>query len=160
MTASVTGRKLVALSLTSAIMSLSNAYATPTDTTTNNAAVTGSTTPGPITLDTDNGSVRIQITQDPKTIQLKEPVKFILDFLDPSSNKSISHVNYDFSVVDEQQNKIADKSSMHTHKGHDTQSVVFDNPGNFTLSINVKGTGIDKPFDTSQSGMVTTHIVV
>lgn len=136
---------LAALLLTSATMSLFNAHAISLS---------------PLTLDTDNGAVRIQITHEPQTIRLKEPVTFTLDFLDPSSNTSKPHVNFDFSVVDEQQNKIADKSAVHTHNGHDTQSVVFDNTGNFTLSINVKGTGINQPFDTSYSGTVSTNIVI
>lgn len=137
--------KVVALLLTTGTLILASANAVSTN---------------PLTLDTDNGAVRIKITQDPPTVELKQPVKFTLDFLDPISNNSKSHVNYDFSIVDAQQNKISEITGLHTHEGHDIESTTFDIPGNYTLSVDVKGTGLNQPFDTSYSGLVTTNIVI
>ena len=125
------------------------------------AATTASTSmPQPVTIATDNQSVNVVISWEPVQILPGEETQFTLDFQDPSSGESISHVNYNFEVIDQNGGTVESMTDLHTHSGSDEQAVTFDAEGSFNLITTIIGTGIDPPFDTTQSGTAQTVIPV
>jgi hypothetical protein len=121
---------------------------------------TTTTTPQPVTVATDNQSVNVLISWEPLEIEPGEDTEFTFEFQDPSSDESISHVNYNFEIIDENGGTVQSMTDLHTHSGSDEQTVTFDTPGNFNLVATIIGTGIDPPFDTTQSGTAQTVIPV
>ena len=120
----------------------------------------GTTTPAPVTATTDNGSVNVLISWEPSEIVPNQDTQMTLDFQDPSSGESISHVNYNFEIKDENGETVQSMYDLHTHSGSDEQTVTFDNNGRYNLVVTIIGTGIDPPFDTTQSGTAETTIAV
>lgn len=69
-------------------------------------------------------------------------------------------MNYVLHITDESGNTVVRKTDLHVHDGMDTQTVSFSNVGSFTLTIDVEGTGLSRPYDTGQSGTASVTIVV
>jgi hypothetical protein len=136
------------------MMATSNMVAPPA------AATTTTTMPQPITVATDNQSVNVLISWEPMEIEPGQDTVFTLDFQDPSSGESISHVNYNFEIKDQNGGTVQSMTDLHTHSGSDEQTVTFDTPGSFTVVATIIGTGLDPPFDTTQSGTAQTVITV
>jgi hypothetical protein len=116
--------------------------------------------PQPVTVATDNQSVNVLISWEPTEIEPGQDTEFTLDFQDPSSGESISHVNYNFEIIDQNGGRVESMTDLHTHSGSDEQTVTFDTAGSFNLVATIIGTGIDPPFDTTQSGTAQTVITV
>ncbi len=140
--------------ISSSTMGAAPAAATPT------AAATATTMPQPVTATTDNQSVNVLIGWEPTEIEPGADTEFTLDFQDPASGDSIPHVNYNFEIIDQNGNPVSSMTDLHTHSGSDEQTVTFDNAGSFNLVATIIGTGIDPPFDTTQSGTAQTVIPV
>jgi hypothetical protein len=111
-------------------------------------------------LSTDSGSVSIEVTIDTDTLQTAEPTQFTLRFLDPESGEPLQAVNYSFIITDDKGNSIANRPNKHAHEGIDTQVVTFSNTGSFTLTIDVEGLGMEKPYDAVHSGKASTLLTV
>jgi hypothetical protein len=125
------------------------------------AAATTATMQQPVTASTDNQSVNVLISWEPAVIELGQDTEFTLDFQDPSSGESIDHVNYNFEIVDQNSGETVESmTDLHTHSGSDEQTVTFDNTGGFNFVVTIIGTGIDPPFDTTQSGTAQTVIPI
>ncbi|MDQ3998614.1 MAG: hypothetical protein M3208_00150 [Thermoproteota archaeon] len=124
------------------------------------AATTATTMPQPVTVATDNQSVNVLVSWEPAEIEPGGDTEFTLEFQDPSSGEPIDHVNYDFEIMDQNGETVQSMTDLHTHSGSDEQTVTFDTPGSFNLVTTIIGTGIDPPFDTSQSGTAQTVIPV
>ncbi|MGH9955285.1 MAG: hypothetical protein ACREAS_03800 [Nitrososphaera sp.] len=117
--------------------------------------------PQPITVATDNQSVNVLVSWEPTEIEPGEDTEFTLDFQDPSSGESISHVNYNFEIKDQNNGEtVQSMTDLHTHSGSDEQTVTFDTTGGFNFVVTIIGTGINPPFDTTQSGTAQTVIPV
>jgi hypothetical protein len=137
------------------MMATSNMVAPPA------AATTTITMPQPITVATDNQSVNVLISWEPTEIEPGQDADFTLDFQDPSSGESISHVNYNFEIKDQNNGEtVQSMTDLHTHSGSDEQTVTFDTTGGFNFIVTIIGTGIDPPFDTTQSGIAQTVIPI
>jgi hypothetical protein len=137
------------------MMATSNMVAPPA------AATTTITMPQPITVATDNQSVNVLISWEPSEIEPGQDTDFTLDFQDPSSGESISHVNYNFEIKDQNNGEtVQSMTDLHTHSGSDEQTVTFDTTGGFNFIVTIIGTGIDPPFDTTQSGIAQTVIPI
>lgn len=137
------------------MMATSNMVAPPA------AATTTTTMPQPITVATDNQSVNVLISWEPSEIEPGQDTDFTLDFQDPSSGESISHVNYNFEIKDQNNGEtVQSMTDLHTHSGSDEQTVTFDTTGGFNFIVTIIGTGIDPPFDTTQSGIAQTVIPI
>lgn len=137
------------------MMATSNMVAPPA------AATTTTTMPQPITVATDNQSVNVLISWEPSEIEPGQDTDFTLDFQDPSSGESISHVNYNFEIKDQNNGEtVQSMTDLHTHSGSDEQTVTFDTTGGFNFVVTIIGTGINPPFDTTQSGTAQTVIPV
>jgi hypothetical protein len=137
------------------MMATSNMVAPPA------AATTTITMPQPITVATDNQSVNVLISWEPTEIEPGQDTDFTLDFQDPSSGESISHVNYNFEIKDQNNGEtVQSMTDLHTHSGSDEQTVTFDTTGGFNFIVTIIGTGIDPPFDTTQSGIAQTVIPI
>jgi hypothetical protein len=114
-----------------------------------------------MTVKTDNDSVNVAVSWSPEEIQAGQDVDFSFEFKNPSSGDPFSHVNYNLKVVDTTSDKVVKAiDDLHTHSGRDTQTVKFDNVGDFTLEIKVLGLGLNQPFDTSRSGTAEAAIMV
>lgn len=124
------------------------------------ATTTATTTPQPVTVATDNQSVNVLVSWEPMEIEPGQDTEFTLEFQDPSSGESISHVNYNFEIRDQNGGTVQSVTDLHTHSGSDEQTVTFDTEGSFNLVATIIGTGIDPPFDTTQSGTAQTVITV
>src|SRR5215216_1885887 len=124
------------------------------------AATTATTMLQPVTVATDNQSVNVLISWEPMEIELGQDTVFTLDFQDPSSGESISHVNYNFEIKDQNGGTVQSMTDLHTHSGSDEQTVTFDTAGSFNVVATIIGTGLDPPFDTTQSGTAQTVITV
>jgi hypothetical protein len=142
---------------TLAIIAAASMGAAPAAATTADATTT---MPQPVTATTDNQSVSVLISWVPTEIEPGEDTEFTLDFQDPASGDSIPHVNYNFEITDQNGEPVESMTDLHTHSGSDAQTVTFDNPGSFNLVATIIGTGIDPPFDTTQSGTAQTIIPV
>jgi hypothetical protein len=115
----------------------------------------------PVTASTDNQSVNVLISWEPAVIEPGQDTEFTLDFQDPSSGESIDHVNYNFEIIDQNSGQTVESmTDLHTHSGSDEQTVTFDNTGGFNFVVTIIGTGIDPPFDTTQSGTAQTVIPI
>jgi hypothetical protein len=124
-------------------------------------AATTTTMPQPVTVATDNQSVNVVISWEPMEIEPGQDTEFTLNFQDPSSGESISHVNYNFEITDQSDGgTVQSMTDLHTHSGTDEQTVTFDTTGGFNFVVTIIGTGIDPPFDTTQSGTAQTVIPV
>src|SRR5215204_2439948 len=129
--------------------------------TTPSVATATTTMPQPVTVATDNQSVNVLISWEPMEIEPDQDIEFTLDFQDPSSGESISHVNYNFEIIDQNNGEtVQSMTDLHTHSGSDEQTVTFDTTGGFSFVVTIIGTGIDPPFDTTQSGTAQTVIPV
>ena len=136
------------------MMATSNMVAPP-------VAATTTTMPQPITVATDNQSVNVLVSWEPMEIEPGQDTEFTLDFQDPSSGESISHVNYNFEIKDQNNGEtVQSMTDLHTHSGSDEQTVTFDTTGGFNFVVTIIGTGINPPFDTTQSGTAQTVIPV
>jgi hypothetical protein len=124
------------------------------------ATTTTTTMPQPVTVPTDNQSVNVLVSWEPTVIEPGEDTQFTLEFQDPSSGEPIDHVNYNFEVVDQNGETVQSMTDLHTHSGSDEQAVTFDTPGSFNLVMTIIGTGLNPPFDTTQSGTAQTVIPV
>jgi hypothetical protein len=125
------------------------------------ATTTTTTMPQPVTVATDNQSVNVLISWEPMEIEPGQDTEFTLDFQDPASGESISHVNYNFEIIDQNNGEtVQSMTDLHTHSGSDEQTVTFDTTGGFNFVVTIIGTGIDPPFDTTQSGTAQTVIPV
>jgi hypothetical protein len=145
------------------LISLTNCSITITITTNNQffSLTTTTTMPQPVTVATDNQSVNVLISWEPMEIEPGQDTEFTLDFQDPSSGESISHVNYNFEIIDQNNGEtVQSMTDLHTHSGSDEQTVAFDTAGSFNMVATIIGTGIDPPFDTTQSGTAQTVITV
>jgi hypothetical protein len=141
---------------TLAIMMATSTMAAPAAATTTTA-----TMQQPVTASTDNQSVNVLISWEPAVIEPGQDTEFTLDFQDPSSGESIDHVNYNFEIVDQNSGETVESmTDLHTHSGSDEQTVTFDNTGGFNFVVTIIGTGIDPPFDTTQSGTAQTVIPI
>jgi hypothetical protein len=141
---------------TLAIMMATSTMAAPAAATT-----TSATMQQPVTASTDNQSVNVLISWEPAVIEPGQDTEFTLDFQDPSSGESIDHVNYNFEIVDQNSGETVESmTDLHTHSGSDEQTVTFDNTGGFNFVVTIIGTGIDPPFDTTQSGTAQTVIPI
>jgi len=109
---------------------------------------------------TDNGSMKVEVTMDRKTVETEQPVRFTLRFLNPLTEQQLQHVNYLFMITDENGNNVVSESNIHAHAGIDTRTITFSETGSFTLSIDVAGIGINEPYDSSYSGMASTALIV
>lgn len=87
-------------------------------------------------------------------------VDISLEFQNPSSGQTLSHVNYNLKIIDPSGKTVKSIDGIHTHSGKDIRTVKLDKRGDFTLEIIVIGLGINKPFDTSKSGTAQTAMVV
>jgi hypothetical protein len=124
-------------------------------------ATTTTTMPQPVTVATDNQSVNVLISWEPMEIEPGQDTEFTLDFQDPSSGESISHVNYNFEIIDQNNGEtVQSMTDLHTHSGSDEQTVTFDTTGGFNFVVTIIGTGLNPPFDTTQSGTAQTVIPV
>ena len=129
--------------------------------TTPSVATATTTMPQPVTVATDNQSVNVLISWEPMEIEPGQDTEFTLDFQDPSSGESISHVNYNFEIKDQNNGEtVQSMTDLHTHSGSDEQTVMFDTTGGFNFVVTIIGIGIDPPFDTTQSGTAQTVIPV
>jgi hypothetical protein len=125
------------------------------------ATTAATTMPQPVTATTDNQSVNVLISWEPTEIEPGQDTEFTLDFQDPSSGDSIPHVNYNFEILDQNNGEtVQSMTDLHTHSGSDEQTVTFDTTGSFNFVATIIGTGIDPPFDTTQSGTAQTVITV
>ena len=124
------------------------------------APAAATTMPQPVTVATDNQSVNVLISWEPMEIEPGQDTVFTLDFQDPSSGESISHVNYNFEIIDQNGGTVQSMTDLHTHSGSDEQTVTFDTAGSFNVVATIIGTGLDPPFDTTQSGTAQTVITV
>jgi hypothetical protein len=124
------------------------------------APAAATTMPQPVTVATDNQSVNVLISWQPMEIEPGQDTAFTLDFQDPSSGEAIDHVNYNFEILDQNGATVQSMTDLHTHSGSDEQTVTFDTAGGFNMVVTVIGTGIDPPFDTTQSGTAQTVIPV
>jgi hypothetical protein len=141
---------------TLAIMMATSTMAAPAAATTTTA-----TMQQPVTASTDNQSVNVLISWEPAVIEPGQDTEFTLDFQDPSSGESIDHVNYNFEIVDQNSGETVESmTELHTHSGSDEQTVTFENTGGFNFVVTIIGTGIDPPFDTTQSGTAQTVIPI
>jgi len=96
------------------------------------AAATTTTMPQPITVATDNQSVNVLVSWDPMEIEPGQDTEFTLDFQDPSSGESISPVNYNFEIIDQNNGEtVQSMTDLHTHSGSDEQTVTFDTTRGF-----------------------------
>lgn|SRR5574341_1816224 len=118
-------------------------------------------------METDNGSTFVDVSIDKGTasdnsftIDSPQEVKFDMEFLHPGALDHITHVNYEFHIADESGKMLVHKTGLHVHEGMDTQSVTFSDMGSFTLTINVIGTGLSQPYDTTNSGTASAMIAV
>lgn len=114
----------------------------------------------PVTLQTVNQSVTVLVNWSPQEIQPGQEVQFMLDFQHPFSGESLSHVNYNFDIMDEQGNIVKSMTDLHSHVGNDIQTVTFNDTGNFRLVATILGTGLEPPFDTTRSGTAESAIMV
>jgi hypothetical protein len=115
----------------------------------------------PVSVATDNQSVNVLISWEPTAIEPGQDTEFTLDFQDPSTGESISHVNYNFEIRDQNTGEpVQSMTDLHSHSGTDEQTVTFDTTGGFNFVVTIIGTGIDPPFDTTQSGTAQTVIPV
>lgn len=147
---------VVATIFTLAIMMATSTMASPVAATTTTA-----TMQQPVTVATDNQSVNVLISWDPAVIEPGQDTEVTLDFQDPSSGESIDHVNYNFEIIDQNSGEtVQSMTELHTHSGSDEQTVTFDNTGGFNFVVTIIGTGIDPPFDTTQSGTAQTVIPI
>src|SRR5215213_7281481 len=129
--------------------------------TTPSVATATTTMPQPVTVATDNQSVNVLISWEPMEIEPGQDTEFTLDFQDPSSGESISHVNYNFEIIDQNNGEtVQSMTDLHTHSGSDEQTVTFDTTGGFNFVVTIIGTGLNPPFDTTQSGTAQTVIPV
>ncbi len=113
-----------------------------------------------LALSTENGSVNIEVTIDTDILQTAEPTQFTLKFLNPESGEPLQAVNYSFIITDDKGNDIANRTNKHAHEGTDTQVVTFSNTGSFTLTVDVEGLGMEKPYDSMHSGKASTLLTV
>jgi hypothetical protein len=152
-----TNKWLIAAAAT--IFTLAIIMATPSMMTAPVAATT--TTQPPVTVATDNQSVNVLISWEPTEIEPNQDVEFTFDFQDPSSGESIPHVNYNFEIIDQNNGEtVQSMTDLHTHSGSDVQTGTFDTTGSFNFVVTIIGTGINPPFDTTQSGTAQTVITV
>ncbi len=129
-------------------------------TTTNLAFAQSTTSSPPMIVYTDNNSVRVIVNWSPAEIQPGQNVDLSLEFQSAKAVGDLSHVNYDFEVIDSSGKVIKSVEGVHTHTGIDVQTVKFDNVGDFKLEITVIGLGLSQPFDTSKSGTAQSSIMV
>ncbi|GEM_PF-539096 len=111
-------------------------------------------------LSTDNGSANVEVTIDTDILQTAEPTQFTLKFLNPESGEPLQAVNYSFIITDDKGNNIVNRADKHAHEGIDTQVVTFSNTGSFTLTIDLEGLGMEKPYDAMHSGKTSTLLTV
>ncbi|MDQ3852109.1 MAG: hypothetical protein M3299_04670 [Thermoproteota archaeon] len=121
---------------------------------------TATTMPQPVTVATDNQSVNVLLSWEPVGIEPGQDTEFTLEFQDPSSGEPINHVNYNFEIIDQNGGTVQSITDLHTHSGSDEQTVTFDTAGSFNVVATIIGTGINPPFDTTQSGTAQTVITV
>lgn len=114
----------------------------------------------PLMLKTENESVNVMVDWNPKEIEPGNAVDFSMDFQHPFAGTSLPHVNYNLRILDESGAEVESLTNLHTHIGQDVQTVTFDKTGNFKLMIEIIGTGINPPFDTTRSGTVEAAVMV
>lgn len=114
----------------------------------------------PLLLKTENESVNVMVDWNPKEIEPGNEVDISMDFQHPFAGTSLSHVNYNLRILDESGAEVESLTNLHTHIGQDVQTVTFDKTGNFKLMIEIIGTGINPPFDTTRSGTVEAAVMV
>ena len=115
---------------------------------------------GAMMLSTDDESMKVEVTIDRRTLEPEQPILFTMKFLDPTTGEALQHVNYSFTITDENDNVVVKKENLHAHDGTDNQSVTFSNAGSFGLAIDVSGLGIEIPYDTSRGGITSTTLTV
>lgn len=113
----------------------------------------------PTTIKTDNESTEIHINAN-NDLVLSTPTSFFIEFRHPFSSMPLQHVNYNIDVIDSSGNPVFSKQNQHTHIGQNEHEITFNNTGNYNININVLGTGIDPPFDTTRSGIATVPVTV
>jgi hypothetical protein len=149
------------IKLTTTIFTLAIIMATSTMAAPASATTITETMQQPVIVATDNQSVNVLISWEPTVIEPGQDTEFSLDFQDPSSGESISHVNYNFEIIDQNTGEAVESmTDLHTHSGTDEQTVTFDTTGGFNFVVTIIGTGIDPPFDTAQSGIAQTVIPI
>ncbi len=114
----------------------------------------------PLMLKTENNSVNVMVNWNPKEIEPGNKVDFSIEFQQPSTGTPISHVNYNLRIVDESGAEVESLIKLHTHTGQDVQTVTFGKTGDFKLMIEIIGTGLNPPFDTTKSGKVEAALMV
>ena len=93
-------------------------------------------------------------------ILVEEPTNFTLRFIESSTGILLDDVHYSIEVVDTLGNKITNILELYAQNGIDSQSVTFNETGPITFSINIAGTGADRPYDSEFSGQASVIFTV
>ncbi len=113
----------------------------------------------PSTVKTDNESTEIHINANNDLVS-STPTNLFVEFRHPFSSMPLQHVNYNLEVVDSSGKPVFSKQNQHTHIGQNEHEITFNSTGNFDIKIDVLGTGIDPPFDTTRRGIATVPVSV
>jgi hypothetical protein len=113
----------------------------------------------PSTVKTDNESTEIHINANNDLVS-STPTSFFIEFRHPFSSMPLQHVNYNLEVLDSSGKPVFSEQNQHTHIGQNEHEITFNSTGNYDIKINVLGTGIDPPFDTTRSGIATVPVTV
>ncbi len=93
---------------------------------------------------TSGGSLDVSISASPEVINTNEEVKFKVDFLEPGTDKIQVHVDYDFQILNNEEEifsaaKQISQPLLHTAEGSVTIPFTFSSPGVYSINIPVLG---------------------
>lgn len=105
------------------------------------------------------------VTDDTVTIGEPQQVALVVRFLDPATDTTIEDVNYSLVVAydggdGESESVLLERRDLYVPDGIDPHLVPFLEAGSFTLTVDVEGTGIERPFDTTYSGTASLTITI
>jgi hypothetical protein len=109
-------------------------------------------------LTTENGSVNVEVSIDHDVLEIGQPTRFMLRFLDPLTGEQLQNVNYSFTIMKDE--IIVSRQNLYSADGMDIQSVTFTDGGSFTLQVEVAGVGFEEPYNTKYSGAASTTLNV
>jgi len=115
---------------------------------------------GVLSLQTENEEVTVEIAIEEKKIETEKPVTFSLRFLDSATGQLLENVNYSIKIENYAGNQIFGKLDQFTEDGMDSHTISFREMGPILVKIDVKGLGMEPPFDSKYTGTTSAVITV
>lgn len=88
---------------------------------------------------TDKGTLQVELSTEPETLQSKEEAKVKINFINPNKEEVQEHIDYRVTISKDDKDVFGPTSLIHTAEGTATIPFTFPEKGKYTVLVEVEG---------------------